>query len=229
MQGDARSFDPEYLWNLETGIKAALGSRGHADLAVFYEKRHDQQVRTGVQLTPGDPNSYQFITTNLPKGYGTGIEASLQYELTRGFGVGASLGLLRTRSGSFTMQDEDGNPVQVPSRENAHAPPYTAAINATWRGSSGFMARIDFTAMDAFYFDVPTDHDMKSKAYTLTNLKAGYEREHWSVYAWLRNAFDKDYAVRGFYFANEPPDWENKLYTQRGDPRQFGLTASLNF
>ena len=45
----------------------------------------------------------------------------------------------------------------------------------------------------------------------------------------LRNAFDEDYSVRGFYFQNEPPDWPVELYRQKGDPRQLGLTASLQF
>jgi iron complex outermembrane recepter protein len=226
---DRRRFAPEYLWNLETGVKTPLGSRGHAEVSLFYERRNDQQVRSGIQLTPGDPNSYQFVTINLPQGYGAGLEASLQYEVVRGLAIGASLGLLRARSSSFEMQDENGDPVPVPARGNAHAPPYTAALNATWRGSSGFMARVDLTAMDAFYFDVPTVTNEKSAAYALVHLKTGYERERWSVYAWVRNIFDKAYAVRGFYFANEPPDWQDKLYVQQGDPRQFGLTANLRF
>ncbi|HTQ35903.1 MAG TPA: TonB-dependent receptor, partial [Steroidobacteraceae bacterium] len=225
---DRRRFDPEYLWNLESGVKTRLGSRGYADVSLFYERRHDQQVRTGVQLTPGDPNTYQFITTNLPHGYGAGLEASLQYQLTRGLQLGASLGLLRTRTAPAAVEDDAGDLVPVPPRENAHAPPYTAALNATWRGG-GFMARVDLTAMDSFYYDAPTVTDEKSHAYALAHFKAGYERERWSVYAWVRNVFDKDYTVRGFYFANEPPDWPNKLYTQQGDPRQFGLTATANF
>ena len=53
------------------------------------------------------------------------------------------------------------------------------------------------------------------------HLKTGYERERWSVYGWVRNVFDKNYAVRGFFFENEPPDWEKKLYIQQGDPRQY--------
>jgi outer membrane receptor protein involved in Fe transport len=132
---------------------------------------------------------------------------------------------MRTRSGATV--DEDGNP--VPSRENAHAPSYTAALNTTWRGGNGFMARVDLTAKDSFYFDVPTDHSMKSKAHSLVNLKLGFERARWSVHGWVRNVFDEDYAVRGFFFANEPPDWNNELYIQRGDPRQFGVTAAVSF
>ena len=57
----------------------------------------------------------------------------------------------------------------------------------------------------------------------------GYEAEHWSAHAWLRNAFNKHYAVRGFYFDNEPPVGENTLYLQQGDPRQLGVTVAVNF
>ncbi len=180
--GDTRSFDPEYLWNLETGIKAALGSRGHADIAVFYEKRHDQQVRTGVQLTPGDPNSYQFITTNLPKGYGTGIEASLQYELTRGLGIGASLGCCARAAAPSPCRMKMADPVHVASRENAHAPrTRRAQCHLAWQ--QRFHGPHRFHGDGFLLLRCAHDHDMKSKAYTLTNLKAGYEHQHWSVYA----------------------------------------------
>lgn len=226
---DRRRFNPEMLWNLETGLKIPLGGRGEADAALFYQWRRDQQVRSGQQAVEGDPNTYVFTTVNLPKGYAAGAEGSVQYRLTGGLEVGASLGLLRTRTARASVDDGAGNLVSVPPRENAHAPSYTAAINATWRGRRGLMARIDVTAMDRFYFDVPTDHQMQSQAYSLTNLKFGREGERWSAYGWVRNVFDRDYAVRGFFFANEPPDWNNKLYIQHGEPRQFGLTVNLRF
>jgi outer membrane receptor protein involved in Fe transport len=225
----ARGFNPEFLWNLEAGMKTGLAGRGHTEVSFFYQWRYDQQVRSGRQFTPGDPNTYLFTTVNLPKGNAAGMELAMQYEVSRGLQMGGSLGLLYTRTGATTTEDGSGNLVTVPSRESAHAPSYTAALNATWRASTGFMARVDLTAMDAFYFDVPTDHNQKSRAYALANFKVGYEQQRWSVYAWLRNAFDKQYAVRGFYFENEPPDWETKLYQQRGDPRQFGLTGELRF
>jgi iron complex outermembrane recepter protein len=222
----SRRFGPEYLWNLELGVKSDLaGGRGHGELVLFHEWRKDQQARTGMQLDPGNPNAYEFITSNLPKGHASGVEASLRYALTPTLDVGASLGLLRTRSGPGV--DADGNPVA--SREQAHAPAYTAAFNATWRHPSGFMARVDLTAMDDFYFDVPTDHDMRSRAHAQAHLKVGYEAQRWSVHAWLRNALDKHYAVRGFFFGNEPPAWQNTLYIQQGDPRQLGITAAASF
>jgi len=35
--------------------------------------------------------------------------------------------------------------------------------------------------------------------------------------------------VRGFYFGDQPPDFPNKLYTQLGDPRNFGLQITFSF
>ena len=89
-------------------------------------------------------------------------------------------------------------------RDQAHAPEYQASVNATWRHPLGWMARVEVVAVDDYYFDVPPN-DARADAYALTNLKAGYEAERWSVYAWGRNVFDEDYAVRGFFFGNEPP------------------------
>ena len=223
---DKRRFDPEYLWNLETGFKSRLaGGRALLDVALFYQWRRDLQIRTGQQADPTNPGTYIFITDNIARGYNTGIEASLRYAVTPSLELGGSIGLLRSRlSGAL---NEDGEP--VPPREQAHAPEYTAAVHAAWRHPRGFMARVDVTAKDNFYFDVPTDHDMQSHAYSIVNLKVGYEQPRWSAHLWVRNLFDEDYAVRGFFFSNEPPDWAEKLYVQRGDPRQVGLTVNVSF
>jgi outer membrane receptor protein involved in Fe transport len=220
---EARDFAPEYLWNLETGIKAnVFEGRGYVDAAVFYQWRRDLQVRTGQQLDPTNPGTYVFVTDNLPSGYNAGIETSLRYALTSSLSIGGSLGLLRTKASGGI--DEAGQPVAA--REQAHAPEYSASLYADWRHHTGLSARIDVSAKDNFYFDVPTDHDMRSGAYALTNLRVGYERERWSAYLWLKNAFDEDYSIRGFYFYNEPPFYEKQLYTQLGEPRQIGLTLS---
>lgn len=224
---DKRYFKPEYLWSLESGIKASyLDGRGYVDAAVFYERRRNLQSRTGVQLDPvGNPGSYTFVTTNVARGYNAGIELASRYRLAAHWEAGGSLGLLRTRA-SGAM---DANGDVVPEREQEHAPEYTAAVSATWRVPQGWMARVDIVAKDNFYFDAATDHNQQSHAYTLANVKAGYEQATWSVQAWCSNVFDKDYSVRGFFFANEPPNWPDKLYTQKGDPRTVGITGSWKY
>lgn len=214
------TYDPEYLWNYEIGVKTqSQDRRVYADLALFYMRRRDMQVRTGEQLIPNDPNSYTFVTRNASKAENYGIEASAHWLPTASLDFGASLGLLHTSQKG--LMNEAGEP--VPERAQSHAPEYQAQLNATYRHPLGYMARVDFSVRDEFYFDVPTDHDQQSDSYTLTNFKAGYETARWSVYAYVHNLFDEEYAMRGFYFGNEPPNWADKLYLQNGDPRTFGL------
>ena len=63
----------------------------------------------------------------------------------------------------------------------------------------------------------------------MTNARIGYETERWTAQLWLRNAFDERYAVRGFFFGNEPPDFDPALYIRQADPRQLGVTFDMRF
>ncbi|HEY6640677.1 TonB-dependent receptor [Povalibacter sp.] len=214
-------FEPEYLWSLDVGAKGEwLDRRLYADITAFYMRREDMQVATGVQLDPiGDPNSYLFFTDNASGGRNVGIESSARWRINGQFELGGSLGLLHTRYSGYRPEGID-----LSDRDQAHAPEYTASVNATWRSPLGWMARVDVSAIDDFYFDVPPN-DQRAGAYSLTNLKAGYEAQTWSAYLWARNVFDEDYVVRGFYFGNEPPNFDNKRYTQLGEPRQVGVSV----
>jgi outer membrane receptor protein involved in Fe transport len=221
---DRLDFRPEYLWNYELGVKhASADRRVYADVTAFYSRRRDIQVRTGDQLDPSDPNSYVFFTDNASRGYNYGLESSLRWRITDRWDVDASLGLLRTR-----YQDYDQGSSMLPDREQAHAPKYQGAISAGWRHPRGWVARAGLTALDGFYFDVPPN-DTRSSSYVLTNLQFGYETERWAATLWGRNVFDREYAVRGFFFGNEPPNFENKQYIQRGDPRQVGVSFHYSF
>jgi len=117
--------------------------------------------------------------------------------------------------------------VDLSGRGQAHAPKYSVALGGSYRHTSGFFVRLDATARDAFYYDV--SHDQKSRSYRLVNARLGYEANSWSAQLWARNLLDEEYAVRGFYFGNEPPDFPDTLYTRLGDPRQIGLTFARDF
>ncbi|MEP7243779.1 MAG: TonB-dependent receptor [Gammaproteobacteria bacterium] len=221
---DRLEFQPEFLLSYEMGVKQNwFGGRLYADTAVFYSRRRNVQVRTGDQLDRTDPNSFVFFTDNASAGYNTGLESSLRWQIDAQWDVNASLGLLRTR-----YLDYDQGDLVLPDREQAHAPSYQAALGAGWHHPSGWTARAQVTALDSFYFDVPPN-DTRSNSYVLTNMQFGYETARWSAFLWGRNLFNEVYAVRGFNFGNEPPDFPNKLYIQRGDPRQIGVTFHYSF
>ncbi len=220
---DRRDFGEEKLWTIEAGVKAVFADDSlRVNAAAFYSKRDDQQVRTSLQLVPGDPASFVFFTENAATGEALGFEADLRWLYSTALELYASLGLLQATFDKFLAPQGD-----ISGRAQAHAPRYTLATGVSYRAANGFFARLDATARDAFYFDV--SHDQKSESYTLLNGRFGYERDGWTATVWARNLLDQRYAVRGFFFGNEPPDFPNTLYTRAGDPRQVGITLEKRF
>lgn len=218
-----RAYDPEYLVNFEVGMKSfLLDYRLNLNISAFYSKRRDMQVSTSVQEDPTDPLTFVFFTGNAAEGENLGLEMDWLYQINRNWSFHGSLGIL-----DATFSEYVTNEVDLTGREQAHAPDYTYNIGLTYQGDSGWFARTDLNGADEFYFS--DSHEQIAPSKNLVNLKLGYQAENWAVYAWGRNVTDEDYAVRGFYFGLEPPNYEDKLYQHLGDPQHFGITAKFDF
>ena len=218
-----RDFGDEVLWNLEAGIKSAwLNDRLRLSGAVFYNKRLDQQVETSFQLIPNDPASFVFFTDNAAEGSSIGLEAEALWLATEKLQLFANIGLLRAEF------DEFNNPlVDLAGRDQAHAPRYTFNVGGVFNFTEQIFARLDIAGKDEFFFDV--SHDQKSDSFVLTSLRIGYEAENWTAQVYARNLFDEEYAVRGFYFGNEPPNFPTELFIRQGDPRQVGILFEMRY
>lgn len=223
------TFKPESDLNWEIGYKAdLLEHRLSIDTDVFYLQRRNAQIKTSFQSDPTNPNAFVFYTGNAARGHNYGLESEARWRATPILTLGASLGLLRTYFEDFVQQGDSGTTLQAVSRELANAPRWQAAVSATLRDPRGAFLRLDATGMGAFFYDLPPN-DTRSHAYGLVNAKLGWERDHWSAYLWGRNLLNKDYTVRGFFFGDEPPDFNNKLYVQLGDPRTWGASVTVKF
>ena len=217
-----REFRDEVLWSIEAGIKAdSADGKLNINASVFYNDRVDQQIRLSFQLDPNNPASFGFATVNAD-GSALGLETELRWIPMDTLDVYLTLGLI-----DAVIEEINLPGFQFPERGGAHAPRYTFSAGAAYRHPSGWFGRIDVSGKDEFYFDV--SHTLKSQPYELTNARIGFEAEQWSLQVWARNLFDKEYAVRGFYFGNEPPNFPNTLYTRLGDPRQVGVTFDMRF
>ena len=217
-------FTPESDLNFEIGHKAQMGDgRLRIDTSLFYMIRHNEQLLTSEQLDPNNPNTFIFFTGNAKSGFNYGLESTLSWAAAKSLEFGGSLGLLQSKYHGFVQ-----NGVTLPDRALPHAPPWQAAVNATWRDPRGPYARLDVTGMGAFFYDLPPN-DTRSSAYGLVNGKLGWDTPRWEVYLWGRNLLDKNYTVRGFFFGNEPPDFPNKLYVQLGEPRNWGVHFTARF
>jgi outer membrane receptor protein involved in Fe transport len=215
-------FDPESLTSVEGGYRVASSDgRARADVGVFYARRDDQQIKIPIQLRLGDPSSFLLVTANSERGEHYGLEGTFDWRATERLDLSAALGWLHTKIDRFSLFPE------LAGREQAHAPAYTYSLGAEYRAPAGWWGRVDVSGMDEFFFDY--GHDEQSQPYALTNLRVGRDWGPWKVSLWVRNVFDREYFVRGFFFGNEPPDFAAKLYTRLGDPRHYGLTVSYDF
>ncbi len=220
---DKRSFVAESLHNVELGLRASRDDGTLAgDVALFYMRRYDQQVPAGEQLVPGDPLSFVLYTDNAASGENYGLEATLAWRPTASLLLDLRAAVLETRYIGYQFNDRD-----LDGREQAHAPRYQYDLGVEYSHPRGWYARVDFAGLDDFYFDV--SHDERAPARVLTHLKTGFAGEHWRAEVWVRNLFDRYYSQRGFFFANEPPDWEPTRYVQAGDPRHAGVSVTYTF
>lgn len=180
------------------------------------------QISTSSQLDPTDPLTFIFLVDNAASGYNKGLEADLQYQWSDDWKIDASVGMLSTK-----VESLEGGDQTLVGRDQAHAPAYNFSLATEYRNQQGWFGRLSINGKDDFYYS--NSHQQKSTSYQLINIKLGYESEQWSAYLWGKNISNEKYFVRGFFFANEPPNWEDKLYTNQGNPRQFGITARFIF
>ncbi len=218
-------YQAETLWSYELGLKGLwLDNTLQGEIALFYMDRDHAQLSQSSQQVEFDPNSFVFVTYN---GAATvqGLETSLSWQLNEAWELHAAVGLLDSNISNSPIT-ATVSPEAI-NRELAHAPAWNFNLGASWHHVQGWFARLDWNASDAFYFDI--SHNQRSQSHQLVNVRVGKEWRNWALSAWGRNIFDEDYATRGFYFGNEPPDFPNTLYTKFGDPAQFGVSLEFHY
>jgi hypothetical protein len=187
--------------------------------------RNDVQISSSTVRLRGDGSS-EFIayTGNAASGTNFGVELSAQLRLTDKVNVYSTLGLLDTEYQDFINsegQDLDG-------RQQAHAPRYQYTIGTGWDLLPGLTLDINVQGRDSFYFS--DSHYGQSTPYDLLNASLTWTKGLWQTTLWGRNLTDEDYAVRGYFFGNDPRDgYTSKDYTQLGEPLRYGLTVKLDF
>lgn len=217
-------FETETADNLEVGFKGSYWEdRWQLRVAAFYMEREDVQLR-------GWYNQDQLFvgyTDNGASGENMGVELETSVQATDHLRLFANIGLLDTEIQDFFVLDE-GELVDQSGRDQGHAPNYQYNVGADL-SLGPWSARMEVDGRDAFYFS--DSHDQRSDSYALLHASLGYEIQALNLQLWGRNLTDRDYATRGFYFANDPRDFyeTEENYVQLGAPRTWGVTATWNF
>ncbi|MFT7685966.1 MAG: iron complex outermembrane receptor protein [Candidatus Azotimanducaceae bacterium] len=221
LEKNLREFDSEYLWELEAGLKLDFNQL-QIRAAIFYDKRHDQQVKSSF-LNVRDDGSTEFIDFlgNAAKGTNLGLEIESHWYLQDNYWISANLGLLNAKFNSFINEfGED-----LSGRKQSQAPTYNYQLGLNWQQNQ-WSAALNLTGKDEFFFS--DRHQLQSTQYNLLNTNFAYKSGRYQVSLWGRNLLNKDYTTRGFgSFGNDPrKNYVTEPYVQFGEPRVVGISLS---
>lgn len=226
-----RSFDSEYLWNLEAGLKSFwLDGDLQTSLTAFYTLRKDAQIKSSLKvLRDGGPaTGFVDYFVNAEQVSNVGLEAEADWLINDRFRFIGSLGLLHATLDDYENPKllEDG--VTLSGRRIGHAPAYQFSLGGEYYFARDWTFKANVEGKDEFYFS--NSHNEKSGSYAIVNASLEYVKKNWTFTLWGRNLFDKDYYTRGFYFGIDPSkEYADQKYIQFGDPRVIGMTVSYDY
>lgn len=224
---DKRDYGVEKTTNYELGAKWQVpDTQAYLTASVFHMERSDQQVKAWfTQLREDNSTEFVEFLDNVGSGDNQGVELTLDWQLNALFSVDASFGYLKAEISELILIDGTSKA----GREQAQTPTYTYYTGFSYTPNQNWFARLELEGKDDYFFS--DSHDEQSTAVDLMHGRIGYQQDNWQVAIWGRNLTKQDYYLRGFGgFGNDPRDgYLTNAYYQLADPRQFGISASIDF
>jgi iron complex outermembrane receptor protein len=178
-------LDPQTATNYEIGVKGLLPGRVRYEVAVFYIEVDDELVR--FELSGSGQSFFENAGSSTHKG----LESALTMELLPGL-----TGTLAYTWSDFTFdtfRDRSGN--NFNGNKIPGVPDNQFHLELSYQHPTGFYASWDVLYADSFYAD--NANTVRSGAYTVANLRAGFTRqwEHWEIapFIGINNMFAEEY------------------------------------
>jgi len=222
--GDAGSFDPEFLWSYEAGIKSTLLDRRlRANVGVFQYDYTNLQV---VEFVGGIAT-----TTNAGKAKIKGIEAEFVGRLAEGFDINGTISYLDAKYTNFFEGGEDFSGNRL-----ANSPEWAYSFGAQYSydlANMGQMTlRADYAWRDNVDFKRNNLPQFRADTYSLLNARISYASEDgdWEMSIYGQNLTDNRYATYITLGRNTAGAADPSLpVTVFGEPRQYGIQLKRNF
>ena len=227
-------FGTETLLNKEIGLKGVYFDKSlNIRATLFHMDRDDAQLESWIW----DDSNFLWVgyLDSVDDAENYGAELELNYRPIQAVDLFANVGWLNTSVEKMTVVDL-GDPGQatnstltsITDRDQAKAPHWQYNLGTDLHFTQNLSARIEVEGRTESYFGYY--HNQKLGGYTLLNASLGYQIDTLNIRFWARNLTDKDYAVHGLYFGNDPrKDYVNESYHQYGEPRVFGVNIKYDF
>lgn len=218
------SFDPEYVWNYEAGLRSQwFDRRALFNLTAFVMDYTDLQFRQRVLTVPGDEASAVVIILNASDAEIRGIESSVSVRVLENLELSASYAYLDTEIKRF--REDIPNPPDIVGNSLPLAPKNSYVLSAKYdlplAGGAGIHARADYKYKSMHYFEVEQWAAGKEASYGLLDARVSYLSADtaWEVALWGSNLADKVYRSQVQSSVN------GTIGVSRfGDPRTYGVS-----
>lgn len=230
---EVATVDPEEVTHFEIGLKSTLlADTTTLNIAAFRTDIKDFQT-TVVNNTVGVIRGY---LANVPKVRSQGVEVDLAIRPVERLNAYVNLACtdaiyvdfptapvpIELSGGATQFVDASGG--RLPGVSDI-ALSYGAEVRLPAGGGEAYLG-VDGSLRSDFSSSPTPSRVQNVEGTVLTNLRAGFRTEEgWDVFGWVRNAFDTEY----FDFLTAAPGSTGLIAGQLGDPRTWGVTASVRF
>lgn len=211
-------FSPESIWNYEVGLKGETADRRlRFDLSAYHFDYSDLQVLVSF--------AGSVLTRNAATARGNGVEASLTAKPLAGLTLSGGAAWQDTRYGQFVPSPTETFSGNRLVRSPEWSASFVADADLPLGGAVRGLARADVSYRSSQFFRPSNTAFERQDGYVLVNASAGLGvGEHVTARLFVQNIFDVRYLVDA---ATTVPGF--LAYTQRGEPRSYGLQMGVRF
>jgi iron complex outermembrane receptor protein len=217
--GNLGQLAAQKSWQLEVGTRGSAGERLAWDVSAYDVELWDEIQNVNVQPFPGAPFTIPRFR-NIDRSRHTGVEAGVDLLLVKDIlsrlGLGPTGDALRARAAYTWSRFVFVNDVNFGDNDLPGAPPHFVQTELRYDHGSGFWMAPGLDIVPSGYF-VNSENNARSHAYTLVNLKAGFEHKPTGlgVFFEARNLADTTYV------SAVAVDDANRRFFLPGDGRSF--------
>ena len=217
--GNLGQLAAQKAWQFEVGTRGTWGPRVAWDVAVYDIELWDEIQNVNVQPFPGAPFTiprYRNVDRSRHTGAEVGVDVLLARDVARPLGLGAPGDTLRARAAYTWSRFVFVDDVNFGNNDLPGAPRHFVRAELRYDHVSGAWVAPGVEVVPHGYF-VNSENDARTQAYTLFNVRAGYDYKPWKlgVFFEARNLTNATYASSVFV------DAADKRFFEPGDGRAF--------
>jgi len=218
---DKATFNPEFSWNYEAGIKNKLWkNRVKLNATIFYIEYKDQQILNVIDLA-----TFNIGRENIGNSRSYGAELETEVLLAKGLSFIGNVGYLQTEFTDFTYIGFTGSEINNKGNEQFFSPQwsgnvglnYALNINNKWKANLA----IDYQYQSDVWFD--PENTAKQAAYGLLNCRVAVGNKNLEFSLWGKNVSDVTYLSYGYSIGG------SGIFASYGLPRTFGASVTAKF